>query len=226
VKARVLGTIVVLCAYGLPAHATQVQLSYQSAASLGGPLYTTPAQGSGAVTTLAVPGTHSYGHDFGPISTSIPGTIFEFYDAYIFTIESAIANVLNATIALDLPYGPGPELALGSVEARLFALPNTAAFPWISGVGPPVTFDPPLIQAWSAASIPGVDIMVINPVQLNAGTYVLQVRGNVVGSLGGGYSGAINLAPVPLPAALPLLVCGLGGLLSAGYWRRRGLRQR
>jgi len=125
---------------------------------------------------------------------------------------------LNATIALDFPSGPGPELALGSVEVRLFALPNTATFPWISGVGPAFSFDPPVIQAWTVASVPGVDLMIINPVELNSGTYVLQVRGNVLGSMGGGYSGSINLAPVALPAALPLL---LSGLLGAGLWSRR-----
>src|SRR5262245_26339047 len=122
--------IAVLYAYCLPGYATQVELSYESAASLGGPLYTTPGQGSGDNTVLSVPGSHTYGHDFGPINATIPGTIFEFYDAYVFTIESAVANILNATIALDFPSGPGPELALGSVEARLFALPNTATFPW------------------------------------------------------------------------------------------------
>ena len=45
---------------------------------------------------------------------------------------------------------------------------------------------------------------------LNAGSYVLEVRGNVTGSAGGSYSGSLNLVPTPVPAALPLLLSGLG----------------
>jgi hypothetical protein len=52
---------------------------------------------------------------------------------------------------------------------------------------------------------------------LNAGTYDLQVRGTTE-ALGGSYSGVMNLTPVPLPAAFPLLLSGLGML--------RGLRRR
>jgi hypothetical protein len=55
---------------------------------------------------------------------------------------------------------------------------------------------------------------------LNAGTYVLEVRGNVVGSAGGSYSGNLNLVPTPLPAALPLLLSGIG--LLGGVIRRSG----
>jgi hypothetical protein len=55
---------------------------------------------------------------------------------------------------------------------------------------------------------------------LAAWTYVLEVRGNVTGTSGGSYSGTLNVAPVPLPAALPLLFSGLG-LLGGGLARRR-----
>ena len=53
-----------------------------------------------------------------------------------------------------------------------------------------------------------------------AGTYVLEIRGE--GSAGSSYAGALDLTPVPLPAAFWLLGSGLlVGLGSAGR-RRRG----
>jgi hypothetical protein len=54
---------------------------------------------------------------------------------------------------------------------------------------------------------------------LTAGTYVLEVRGDVTGQAGGSYAGLIDLQPVPLPAALPLLLSGLG--LLGGLARQR-----
>jgi hypothetical protein len=59
---------------------------------------------------------------------------------------------------------------------------------------------------------------VITPHTLTAGTYDLQVRGTT-DTLGGSFSGVLNTAPVPLPAALPLLLSGFG--LLGGMLRRR-----
>jgi hypothetical protein len=63
---------------------------------------------------------------------------------------------------------------------------------------------------------------VLNPTTLAAGTYVLEIRGDVTGSDGGTYSGSLNLNPVPLPAALPLLLSGFG--LLGGTLRKRFTR--
>lgn len=60
---------------------------------------------------------------------------------------------------------------------------------------------------------------VMNPTTLTAGEYVFEIRGEVTGSGGGTYSGSLNLNPVPLPAALPLLISGLG--LLGGLVRKR-----
>jgi hypothetical protein len=47
---------------------------------------------------------------------------------------------------------------------------------------------------------------------------VLEIRASSVGTAGGSYSGVVNLTPVPLPAALPLLFSGLG---LFGAFRRK-----
>jgi hypothetical protein len=57
-----------------------------------------------------------------------------------------------------------------------------------------------------------VTLVQINPLTLTSGSYVLEISGTTTGTNGGRYTGTLNLNTVPLPAALPLLLSGLGGL--------------
>ena len=74
-------------------------------------------------------------------------------------------------------------------------------------------------------SAPGVagETTVLAPEMLSAGTYVLEIRGTATGTNGGAYSGQLQLQPVPLPAALPLLLSGLG-LVGSSFRRRVAAR--
>lgn len=165
--------------------------------------------GSGVNTVLAVPGSHTYGNSLPslntPVYTTGGGQSFEFYDAYVFTITGASTNSLTSSINL------GAFLGLDNFQVRLYELDGNATLPVL---GAPAGGT--LLQAWSTAISygPGMtgSLAVIPEHFLNAGSYVLEVRGNVSGISGGSYSGVMNLTPVPLPAAAWLLFSGLGAL--------------
>jgi hypothetical protein len=190
------------------AHATSMGLSYQNLASSS---FSNPS----AVTAFpAVGGSAFYGDTFiGPTSTisGSPSPGYGFYDDFYFTVASGVAtDSITSTINLG-------NLAINGLQVRLYDL---------SGNPPPVLGGPvhgTLVQSWSnpISPAPGItgDVEVLNTTLTQAGTYVLEVRGNATGSLGGSYSGSLNVSSVPVPAALPLLLSGLG--LLGGLARKR-----
>jgi len=165
----------------------------------------------GANTTLAVPGSYTYGDSFGAgvggsaTSTTNPAG---FYDDYVFTIAGGSADSVTSTINL------GNTLEIDGLQAALFTYSPGQTVP-VSGS--------PLANGWSVPFNSGPTsgtISVISPTTLSAGTYVLEIEGTVSGSAGGSYAGTLNLAPVPLPAGLPLLVSGIAGLAMFGRHRK------
>lgn len=164
-----------------------------------------------------------YGHtflDIDPVTSGlqvagVPGTLLptdRFYDDYGFTIGGADFSTITASIDL------GSVLNIDNLQVRLYqgSLQTTTT----GNVGPA------LMAAWSGLNLvvsgtgPG-DVQVISPISLAPGDYVLEVRGNVVGSNGGAYVGLLNLAPVPEPAGVPLALAGFGALALL-----RGLRRK
>lgn len=145
------------------------------------------------------------GNSFTPADT--------FYDTYTFSVP---ASGLNSFVAsLDL----GNLLAIANLSSRLYAGTPQAAGAAMAG-------NPDLINAWSTAQSntsaiangSGLYNMMSVP-NLAAGTYTLEVRGQVVGSSGGAYAGIINVAVVPEPTTY--LMLGLGLAVMALQIRRK-----
>jgi hypothetical protein len=161
----------------------------------------------------SVPGQYNYQNSFtAPTgSTAIPGSNIYggpangflgpagFIDDYFFQIAPAQVDVVSSTIAL------GGVFSIGNLFARIYSV---AANP-----GGLVLTTPAGAVDYATVTPNGPATLVqINPVMLTSGSYVLEITGTATGSNGGSYTGTLNLNPVPLPAALPLLLSGLGGL--------------
>lgn len=195
------------------AHADTLQLSYEmtnfDAANI--------IMGSGTSTNLVVPGTYTYGNSHGALTSAIIGSTsvarpagFEFYDDFIFNVAPASANSITSTISF------GDLFGISDLQVRLYNAAGQLSLPVL---GAPVGG---VIDAWSNAISAGGStgtVAILNTTLLAAGSYVLEVRGNITGSIGGSYSGVLNVAsPVPLPGAIWMFGTAFSGLLAA---RRR-----
>lgn len=166
--------------------------------------------GAGTVNVLAVvPGSTFYGNTLpGGLAALIPPPLslsnYNFYDDFVISVPDSAVNTISSTIDF------GDLLSISNLQVRLY-----------SGSTP--SFTPAnLIEAWSTPITSGTQtgiVSVLAPTLLNAGDYILEVRGLVDGQFGGSYSGVLNIAPVPLPAAAWLLASALSGL--GGLARRR-----
>jgi hypothetical protein len=213
-----LGSVVALLGLSLSplAFSATLPISYSWTSPNG--IAIVQSDGAGATTPAPVPGSYDYSHTVttANAAATIPGSVsgsyplgFEFYDDYVFTVTGAVANSVTSTISM------GSLLGISSLQARLFQL--TTPLPYI-GAPPSGT----LIQAWGSmfscgSGCSGENVILANTV-LAPGTYVLELRGIVSGSLSGSYGGALNLAPVPVPAAVWLFGSAVAGL---GWMRRR-----
>ena len=186
--------------------ASAAELSYEQTAA--------GRTGSGKATSyLSLPVADTYGNSFNaPTTGQVGSTGFGFYDDFVFSIPAATADAITSTIDF------ANVLGISNLQTRLY---NFNGNPNLPVLGTPVGG---AIDAWSNTFdlAPGThEIVNVLPMTvLAAGTYVLEIRGNVAGTNGGSYSGNLNLVPTPLPAALPLLLSGMG-LLGWRAARRR-----
>ena len=179
---------------------------------------TTTGSGSAPFGDISAIGAGNYTyHDSwttGPQTTFVSGTTSGFYDDFVFTIGAGQVDSITSSISL------GNMQGISGLQVRLYDYnANGQATPLLATPVTGTAFD-----AWSSTvAFPGgtTTVDVLPPTTLNAGTYVIEVRGTVSGTGGGNYTGSLNLTPVPLPAGLPSLMGGLA-LLGCFLWRRAG----
>jgi hypothetical protein len=193
-----------------PATAAVLELSHSTTFD-GTAVVTTPPVGTGAQTVLPNPTAIAFANSYSAATVGIPGTGYGFYDDYIFSIPTE-AKVSSVATTL----GFGGTFNISDLQERLFKFDGNA----LPVLGTPVggstdSFGLPIGLQGALSILPNTI--------LAAGTYVLQIRGNVTGSAGGSYAGMLSLVPVPLPAALPMLLAGLAVL--GGVARRRAKMQ-
>jgi len=194
---------ITLAAVSGPAGASLI-LGYQETAS--------GTTGSGTVNAFSLPESAFYGDTFTAPTTTIPTSPspgWGFYDDFLFSVPmGAATDSITSTINLG-------TLSISNLEVRLY---NTSGNPTLPVLGSP---SGGAISSWSNPISGGTGSYSVLNATLDPGTYVLEVRGDVTGANGGSYSGTINATAVPLPAALPLVLSGIGLL---GAMARRRLR--
>ncbi|MEC5217726.1 hypothetical protein RCH09_002688 [Actimicrobium sp. GrIS 1.19] len=147
-----------------------------------------------ALGTLTAPLTSSYENSFqAPTAVS-------FYDDFVFNL-SQVASLSSVTATIDL----GQFFGINNISARLY-----------QGIGPFSPATATLMQAWStpfsANGLTG-STTVLSLASLAAATYTLEIRGNVIGTFGGSYSGVLNVSPVPEPTNYGMLLMGAAAML-------------
>jgi hypothetical protein len=147
------------------------------------------------------------------VGTTVVGPIaYNFLDKFNFSLVTQ-ADVASIVATINFTAGPGgpPLFGISDLQVNLRrVLPSSSL----------------LLVSWLTVTTPAPglqQVVALTPTTLlTAGDYSLEVRGVLTEP--GSYSGSlIAMAPtvVPLPAALPLLMLGLGAIGAAGLRRRR-----
>ncbi len=144
------------------------------------------------------------------VTTGTVSGVFNFLDTWTFTLlGGANVQALATSFVYDSPL-PGYPLTFGisNLDVDLFNSSNT------------------LISAGTTSVVNGTPFTIFTSTTpttpFAAGAYSLKVRGTIVGQPASYSGNVIAVAPsaVPLPAALPLLLMGLGAIGVTGKRRR------
>ena len=164
--------------------------------------------------TVTAPDSRNFGNSTNPLSNPV-GTLTagtsppSFLDFWNFELSNTAAiGSFVGSINFTNGFGGPVTQGISSLELRLVG-PGGTVFGSGSVINFPVA--PAQQQLFSIAAPSGY---------FSPGVYQLQVSGQLVGATSS-YAGTLNATPtvVPLPAALPLLLAGLGAMGFVG--RRR-----
>jgi hypothetical protein len=156
---------------------------------------------------------------FGASATG-PGGPWNFQDNFAFTTTGATIHGTEIAFQTDAT----------NLQVRLISATDVNGHPVpvttnSNAAGQELVNGPSVvsvINGWTTYPTGAIDFTVLMPAAVSAGNYILQVRGDA--STPGSWGGTVTFDAVPLPAALPLLLSGLGGLGFFGG--ARGLRRR
>ena len=147
----------------------------------------------------------------------INGAAYGFTTSYVISVPPSMASAFLFSLNLSSAVG------LEDLSARLYEYSaNGVTNLTLGGTGPVANGN---METWSAS----VNSNGTNPIAStslpattlsNGGEFVLEISGLETGSQNGSFSGQLDVTPVPLPAALPLMLTALG-LLSSKARRRK-----
>ena len=162
-----------------------------------------------------------YGHSFTSSARLQASDVF--HDDYAFTLGASTFNSLTAIFSF------AEVFEVENLSVRLFRLTSQM------GTTTPTTSAISLLDSDAlarraantvAVSSRAATHQVVAPIDLAAGTYVLEVSGNVTGTVGGSYGGVMNVIPLPEPSGATLALAGLGALGVLGLLRGVAARRK
>lgn len=148
---------------------------------------------SGSTGSFAIPA--AGGSFSSPSGASAKG---DYYADFLITITGSAAE--SVTTSLTNGFGTA---GVNNLSERIYGYNASSGVNGFLGDGSPGAGIP---QIWSANyPLPGVNVSIVGPASLSAGTYVIELRGTNAGSFGG----TLSITPVPEPETYGMLLAGL-----------------
>jgi len=158
------------------------------------------------------------GSNFGPAATGA-GAPWNFQDNILFSTTGATVQAQASATLSNVTNLQARIISVNNQQGNpldIYTSSNSNAAGLLGGSTNSIVT---IVDGWAnfANPILGVDYTGTLPTALAPGSYILQIRGEA--AAGSSYSGTAAFTPVPLPAAMWLMLSGAAGL--SGFARRR-----